>query len=137
MIILKKTHNRYSLKSGQANSILRFGKYGIKVITFGRLTKEQLESILWILLKKLKFLSNNKKTFKFWNLLILNSTLTKLSSESRMGKGKGAIYTTALFIKPGTIIFEFDNISMYQMLNIFKFMQKLLPFTISLQKNYI
>lgn len=127
-----KTHNKYSLKYNQPNHLLRFGSYGIKATSFSRISKDQLELIEWTLLKKLKTTITVKKTVKIWNLVNLNLNLTKLSLESRMGKGKGNIYTKAAFIKPGTMLFEFDKISFQHIKEVFKFIQKKTPVKIIL-----
>nr|WCH57656.1 ribosomal protein L16 [Hypnea sp.] len=114
-----KTHNKYNYKFKQSNHILRKGNYGIKSITFGRLTENQLNSLYRIFLKNSKKFGVSRKSSKIWNFIILNLNLTKLSSESRMGKGKGAIYTKAFFCKPGDIIFEFEAYSGQHAFNIF------------------
>nr|WOL37361.1 ribosomal protein L16 [Polyopes affinis] len=132
MQVTKKTHNKYSYKSGLPNHILRFGKFGIKVASFSRISEKQLKAIEWSLIKKLKEVSNNKKTFKLWNLALLNLNLTKISLESRMGKGKGAVYSKAVFLKPGMILFEFDNILYQQLLEVFTFIKKKLPLKVVL-----
>lgn len=135
-MIIKKTHNLYSLKYNQNNHIIRFGKFGIKVISFGRLTESQLKSLERLLVNFIKKMTNNKKNVKLWNLVVFNMSLTKLSSESRMGKGKGSVYTKAIFCKPGTIIFEFSNLSHQQMAEIFKFIKKKISFKIKLIERF-
>jgi ribosomal protein L16/L10AE len=62
----------------------------------------------------------------------MNSTLTSLSTESRMGKGKGAIYAKFCYIKPGQIIFEFSGISLYQIKFIHNFLRNKCPFKIKI-----
>nr|YP_008963770.1 ribosomal protein L16 [Grateloupia angusta]AGO19283.1 ribosomal protein L16 [Grateloupia angusta] len=120
-----KTHNKCHHKFCFSNHILRFGKFGIKVTSFNRISEPQLKSLEWSIIKKLKELSNNnKKTFKLWNLVNLNLNLTKLGQESRMGKGKGAVYSRAVFLKPGSILFEFDKISYQQLIEVFNFIRK-------------
>nr|YP_008994181.1 ribosomal protein L16 [Gracilariopsis chorda]AEX37512.1 ribosomal protein L16 [Gracilariopsis lemaneiformis]AGO19233.1 ribosomal protein L16 [Gracilariopsis chorda]UAD89895.1 ribosomal protein L16 [Gracilariopsis chorda] len=134
MIKEKKTHNKYLLKYKQSNHILRYGCFGIKAISFGRLSEKQFSALQWSILKKLKLLTNNKKIFRFWTLLIMNLTLTKFNLESRMGKGKGAIYTKALYIRPGMVLFEFDNITYQQMRNLFSYISKKISLKIILIK---
>ena len=56
--------------------------------------------------------------------LQLNRTLTKLSLESRMGKGKGPIYTKVLFLEKGSIIYEFENLKFQQIKEIYEFFKK-------------
>nr|AHX02472.1 ribosomal protein L16 [Riquetophycus sp. HSY-2014a] len=135
-MIQKKTHNLYSVKYNQNNYTICFGEFGIKSNSFGKLTKIQLDSLERLLINFLKKITNNKKKIKIWNLIFFNLTLTKLSSESRMGKGKGAVYTKAFFLKPGTIIFEFNGLSKQHELEIFQFMKNKLPFKISLIRRF-
>nr|YP_009511867.1 ribosomal protein L16 [Hydropuntia rangiferina]AXI97744.1 ribosomal protein L16 [Hydropuntia rangiferina]UAD89770.1 ribosomal protein L16 [Hydropuntia rangiferina] len=132
MLKERKTHNKYSKKFKQPNHILQYGCFGIKVTSFGRLTEAQCSSLKWLVSKKLKLLVDNKKNFRFWMPLFLNSTLTKFSLESRMGKGKGSIYTHAIYIRPGIILFEFDNITEQQMKKLFFYLVKKISFKIVL-----
>nr|YP_011017016.1 ribosomal protein L16 [Gracilaria hainanensis]WQB61694.1 ribosomal protein L16 [Gracilaria hainanensis] len=132
----RKTHNKYLLKVKHSNHTLKYGRFGFKSVSFSRLTKNQLNALQWIILKKLKLLTNNKKTFRFWTLLSMNLALTKFNIESRMGKGKGSIYTHAVFIRPGMILFEFDNITEQQIKNLLSYVFKKIPFKIKLIKEF-
>nr|YP_009504389.1 ribosomal protein L16 [Gracilaria chouae]AWX65726.1 ribosomal protein L16 [Gracilaria chouae] len=134
MLRERKTYNKYSLKLNQSNHILKYGRFGIKSLSFSRLTKNQLNALKWIISKKLKVVTNNKKKFRFWTLLSLNLTLTKFNIESRMGKGKGSIYTQAVYIRPGMILFEFDNITEQQMRNLFNYIFKKISFKVKFIK---
>jgi ribosomal protein L16/L10AE len=51
-----------------------------------------------------------------------------------MGKGKGPIYTEVLFIKKGSIIYEFHNIKIQQVTEIFNFIKKHISVSIKLIK---
>nr|YP_010199637.1 ribosomal protein L16 [Crassiphycus corneus]UAD89545.1 ribosomal protein L16 [Crassiphycus corneus] len=130
----KKTHNQYLLKLKQPNYTLKYGRFGIKTASFSRLTDNQLNALKWVILKKLKLLTNNKKNFRFWILPQMNLTLTKFNAESRMGKGKGPIYSHAVYIRPGMVLFEFDNITEQQMKNLFNYILKKIPFKAILMK---
>jgi ribosomal protein L16/L10AE len=57
----------------------------------------------------------------------LNKTLTKLPLESRMGKGKGSIYTKVVFLKKGFVLYEFQNIKNQSMKELFYFFRKYFP----------
>nr|WCH57632.1 ribosomal protein L16 [Hypnea wynnei] len=114
MSLYTKSQIKYNYKYNQPNCILRKGNYGLKALSFGRLTETQLSFLKNIIVKSSKKIGNSKKSIKIWNKIVLNYNLTKLSSESRMGKGKGSIYTRAVFIKPGNIIFEFELFSYSQ-----------------------
>lgn len=131
---LMKNFIKYkNINQYKKNHLLKFGKFGIKSKNFSLILQKQLDSFYFIILKKFREIEPKKK-IKIWNCLLLNLNLTKLSPESRMGKGKGQIYSSAIFLKPGTIIFEFDNIDYYKMINVFFYLQKKLPFSIILIK---
>lgn len=105
--LFKKSHKTFPKKScTQKNHVLQFGVIGIKNLTNLQLTEDQIKAFEWVLKKILK---SQKKKIKLWVKFNLNINLTKLSLESRMGKGKGNIYTTAQFVKAGTIFFEFSE----------------------------
>jgi ribosomal protein L16/L10AE len=57
----------------------------------------------------------------------MNSTLTALSPESRMGKGKGSVYTKSCYVKPGQILFEFSGVSLIQIKLLHNFLKRKLP----------
>nr|WCH58016.1 ribosomal protein L16 [Hypnea brasiliensis] len=104
-----KSQIKYNYKFNQSNCILRKGSYGIKSMSFGRLTERQLIRLENMIIKNSREITNSKKSIKIWNKVVLNFNLTKQSAESPMGKGKGSIYTQGVFIKPGNVIFEFES----------------------------
>lgn len=127
--MIKKSHKKYSKFLTRTKHTLKFGNYGLKLIYPIMLTQKQLfmlETLVWKFLKKVDIFSNN---LKFWNLISTNIFLTKLSLESRMGKGKGTIYTEAVFLKGGTIIFEFKNIKKSSLQELLLFLKKRMPLT--------
>nr|WCH57920.1 ribosomal protein L16 [Hypnea nidifica] len=109
MNLHNKSHIKYNQKFNQSNSILRKGNYGIKSTSFGRLTERQIIFLKNLIIKSSRKTVKSKKSIKIWSKTILNFNLTKLSSESRMGKGKGSIYALGSFIRPGSILFEFES----------------------------
>jgi len=120
---LIKKHLNYSIKYPQSNHLLKFGIYGIKCKTFSLILNSKLDSLHFILLKKLKKIELKNKP-KIWNCLFLNLNLTKLTPESRMGKGKGTVYSNGIFVRPGTILFEFNNIEYKKMIDVFIYFSK-------------
>nr|WCH57896.1 ribosomal protein L16 [Hypnea nidulans] len=104
-----KNQIKYSYRYKQPHNILRKGSYGLKSISFGRLTQNQLVFLKNIIIKSSRKMVNSKKPIKIWTKIVLNFNLTQLSSEARMGKGKGSIYTQGGFVKPGDLIFEFES----------------------------
>nr|YP_009317510.1 ribosomal protein L16 [Gelidium isabelae]AOX48962.1 ribosomal protein L16 [Gelidium isabelae] len=106
--VYTKTHNKYKIKGKKFFSFLTLGSFGLKTTSCGRITKEKWESIQWSLRKKFKVKLGTKQN-KIWSLIELNNSLTKLNLESRMGKGKGLVYTKSKFVREGTLLFEFDS----------------------------
>ena len=124
MKILKKTHKLNTKNLTYSRHLLKFGTYGLKVLSDLHLTKDQIVSIERNLTKKLKDLSSATSKLKFWSFLQVNKTLTKLSLESRMGKGKGPIHTEVLYIKKGTLIYEFNILKSQQVREIYFLVEK-------------
>ena len=135
--MMKKLHNICSYNTSYQRHLLKFGVFGFKVVSNNnKTTAEQIESIVKVLTKKLKTVCRNNKSYKIWNLILLNGVLTQLSLESRMGKGKGVIKTKASFIKAGTIIFEFSNIGYFQIVEVYSFIKKIVPFRLVLVSKF-
>lgn len=129
MNITKKSHKIYLKASSYTRHILRFGTYGFKIMSTVVLTTEQIQSFNRILLKRTRNKTTSSKTCKFWSLIQTNKALTKLSLESRMGKGKGSIYTEAVFLRSGSIIYEFKNYKKHQIIDLFNVFKKQIPRT--------
>nr|YP_009515579.1 ribosomal protein L16 [Kumanoa mahlacensis]AVK39531.1 ribosomal protein L16 [Kumanoa mahlacensis]UEQ11863.1 ribosomal protein L16 [Kumanoa mahlacensis] len=123
----RKSHNRYKKNLNYKCHILKFGCFGIKAVDFGVLTKTENISLQRLLNKEIKLVSKKFGTIKFWNLVFMNSTVTALSPESRMGKGKGSISTQFCYIKPGQFLFEFSGVSKQQMVQIYKVVKLKFP----------
>ena len=98
------------------------------------MTEKQMVSLERTLKSKLKKISIQLQKVKLWKKIHLNKTLTKLSLEARMGKGKGSVYTKVLFLKKGSIIYEFKNIKSQQIKEVFNFLKKYFPIKIILIK---
>ena len=126
-MILKKTHKKKLKRLSHSNHLLKIGSHGFKILSDLQLTEKQIISLERILKIKLKKLSIQFQRTKVWMNFQLNRTLTKLSLESLMGKGKGSIYTKVLFIEKGSIIYEFKNIKIRQIKEIHTFFKKYIP----------
>ena len=123
--MLKKTHVPHKIRTlARSNHLLKFGSYGFKVLVTTRLTEQQFDSLDRILVRKIKSLMGHSKNYKIWSLTVFDKTLTKLSLESRMGKGKGAVSAKVAFLKKGTVLYEFKNIKYLQILEVFNFFKK-------------
>lgn len=117
-----KTHNKYKIKGKKRFNFLILGSFGLKTISCGRITLEKWESTQWTLRKKFKIRLSPKQN-KIWNLIELNNSLTKLNLESRMGKGKGLVYTKSKFVREGSLLFEFDSFPQQFQKEIIEFLQ--------------
>ena len=131
----KKCHNKYKKHVNYNVHILRFGNYGIKAVGFGSLKETTIDTLERFLLKNLKVMNKNSKTFKVWNITQINSNRTALSPESRMGKGKGAIANRFSFIKSGQLLFEFSGISENQAVFLWSQFNSKVPFSTKLLKS--
>lgn len=131
MIKTLKKHSNYTKINNLKQNTLKLGTFGFKALEFKCLTKEKLITINFLISRKIKLITI-KKNYKIWNQLLLNQTLTKLSSESRMGKGKGTVITEFTFVRPGTIIFEFDNINKQELHYLYNYIKNKLSIKLSL-----
>nr|YP_008963195.1 ribosomal protein L16 [Gelidium vagum]AGO19309.1 ribosomal protein L16 [Gelidium vagum] len=129
--LFKKTHNKYKIKGKKTFNFVNSGSFGLKSISCGQLTKEKWESVRWALRKKFKAKLSTKQN-KIWSLIQLNNSLTKLNLESRMGKGKGLVYTKSKFVREGTILFEFDSFPQQFRKEIVEFIQNRIPLKLQL-----
>jgi len=133
---MKKTHNKYKNQINHSKHLIKFGSFGFKSKSFFRLTKQKHILLFNLILKKIKLLTNNSKQIKIWNRLVFNQNLTKLPLESRMGKGKGAIYENASFLLPGSIIFEFTGLTKENLSEILFFIKSRIGKNIILVSRY-
>nr|QJH88485.1 ribosomal protein L16 [Pterocladiophila hemisphaerica] len=133
---LKKIHNSYSLKKRESHHILKFGLFGFKILSFLSLSQLQVNTLEKLIKFKLNKIIPNKQKVKIWNLIKLNKTMTKLNSESRMGKGKGLIMDKSTFLCPFYIIFEFDNITKKHLIETFNYIKNQISFPIFIVKRY-
>nr|YP_011017037.1 ribosomal protein L16 [Pterocladiella capillacea]WQB61715.1 ribosomal protein L16 [Pterocladiella capillacea] len=133
MVINKKTHNKYKLKGSNKFQFIRSGRFGIKTISAGRVVKEKWILVERALQRKFKLLLGHKRS-KIFSSLEFNNSLTKLSLESRMGKGKGIVYAKSKFLKPGTLLFEFTRLPKQYESEVFTFIQKKMRLKLKLVK---
>nr|YP_009988292.1 ribosomal protein L16 [Gelidiella acerosa]QNM39430.1 ribosomal protein L16 [Gelidiella acerosa] len=131
MQIKRKTHNKEIIRGKKNFQFLNSGILGVKTISSGRLIESNWITIKRDLYKKIKFICGGNRC-KLWNSIEFNNTLTKLSTESRMGKGKGSIYANSKFIREGKVIIEFSQIPKHKHKELLSFLQKKLSLKIKL-----
>lgn len=87
-------------------TLLNFGKYGIKSLSPGRITAKSIESVRRVITRKFK------RNGQIWVRIFPDISVTAKPAEVRMGKGKGAPSFWICRIKSGQILFEMDGITL-------------------------
>ena len=82
-----------------------FGSHGLKATTPGRITSNQIESARKAISRALG------KTGKVWIRIFPQKSVTKKAAETRMGSGKGNPEYWVAPVKPGTMLFEMEGVS--------------------------
>jgi len=114
---------KFKLKGIKINKKkLNFGFYGLKALETGRLDTHVLDSFNQTILRKLK-----PKGAKFWSSINPSINVTKTSTSSRMGKGKGSLYKKIAFVRKGQIFCEISFLKKKDALHILKMGSSKLP----------
>lgn len=110
MLMPKKIKFR-KVKKGRLKGIettvnfISYGSFGIKSLTTGRVSAQQLESARKGISRKMR------KFGKIWLRVFPFVPVSGKSAEVRMGKGKGNLDYYCFPVKAGRIIFEFQGVS--------------------------
>jgi len=83
-----------------------FGDFGLKSLEPGWITSRQIEA------SRIALNRYMKREGKVWIRIFPDKPITKKPAEVRMGKGKGSPEYWVAVIRPGTIIFEVDGVSL-------------------------
>jgi large subunit ribosomal protein L16 len=81
-------------------STIRFGEFGLKAQVAGMITARQIEAARRTIARKIK------RKGKIWICIFPDLPITAKPTESRMGKGKGAVSYWAARVRGGTTLFE-------------------------------
>lgn len=118
-----------SIKSkGLKFSKLKYGTWAIQSITYGILSSKHVLSLKQYIQQSIKKVKQCKFT------ITVNKIATKKPLDSRMGGGKGSIYDRQYFLKPGSIVIEFYNISSDIILPISKIISNKISIKVKLLK---
>jgi large subunit ribosomal protein L16 len=101
--MLKKKYHKVKnvyVETNKNNCKINEGLVGLKTLSYGIITKNQIESARQCITKTTKRMS------KVWIKVKNLTPKTKKSIGSRMGKGVGSHYLDIYIIKSGTFIFE-------------------------------
>ena len=83
---------------------LSFGSHGLKAVSAGRITSNQIESARKVVSRYAA------KTGKVWIRVFPDRPYTQKPAEVKMGKGKGDPQGFVAVIRPGRILFEIDGV---------------------------
>ena len=81
-----------------------FGSYGLKAMSIGRITSNQIEASRRVIRRSLG------KTGKLWIRIFPDRPWTQKGAEVGMGKGKGTPQGFLVEVKPGRVLFEVDGV---------------------------
>lgn len=111
MLIPKKVKYRKSHKgvfpSGRIATDkveLAFGSYGLKSLSSGWISSQQIEAARRVLTRYVK------RGGKIWIRIFPDRAITKKGNEVTMGSGKGSVDHYVAVVRPGTMLFEMDGI---------------------------
>jgi len=110
MLSPKRTKHRKTFKNipstlKHSDNQLSFGSFALKSLGFARLTAKQIEAARRAITRKVK------RKGKLWIKVFPHTPVTSKPTEVRMGKGKGTLAYWCCPLKPGTLLFELDGIS--------------------------
>lgn len=129
-IFLKRRREKRRIRGFYNKSIYpSVGLFCIKSAETGYLTSKQIESVRRLISRKTKRLS------RVWINKVLDKSLTKKASGSRMGKGKGKVIYKISRVYKGQIIYEINGISLNLMRDVFNSIKYKLPLKIVLINN--
>ena len=95
---------------GMANSgnYVAYGAFGMKALESGWITSRQIEAGRVAISRKVR------KLGRMWIRIFPHKSITKKPAGTRMDKGKGTPEYWVAVVKPGTILFEVDGLSLEQ-----------------------
>jgi len=85
-------------------STLNFGQFGLQALEPGYITDRQIEAARIAITRKVK------RSGRMWVRIFPDKPVTSKPTETRMGKGKGALDHWVAVVKPGRIIYEMDGV---------------------------
>lgn len=102
----RKQHKMIPRGIASRGSQLAFGSFAIKSLETCWVTARQIEAARVAVTRYMK------REGQIWCRVFPDKPITKKPQEVRMGKGKGAPEYWVATVKPGTIIFEAEGVSM-------------------------
>lgn len=104
----------------KSNSV-KFGEFGLKAQVAGMITANQIEAARRTIVRKIK------RKGKIWIRIFPDLPITAKPTESRMGKGKGAVSYWVARVRGGSTLFEVCGIPKHIAIEALKAGSKKLP----------
>lgn len=103
----RKTHRGDQIK-GKATqkTTLSFGSFGLKSLEAGWITSRQIEAA------RRTITGHLQRRGKVWIRIFPDKSISVKGNEIRMGGGKGNVDHYVAPIKPGTVMFEMDGVTL-------------------------
>ncbi len=102
----RKQHKGRIRGNAQRGTTVAFGSFGLKALEPKWITNRQIEAARQAMTRHMK------REGTVWIRIFPDKPITAKPAEVRMGKGKGSLEYWAAVVKPGTIMFEVEGVSM-------------------------
>ncbi len=100
---MQKGRNRGVATRGNKIS---FGQFGLKATAHARITARQIEAARRAMTRCIK------RGGKVWIRIFPDKPTTKKPLEVRQGKGKGAVEYWVALVRPGSVLFEMEGVTL-------------------------
>ena len=100
---MQKGRNRGVATRGNKIS---FGQFGLKATAHARITARQIEAARRAMTRCIK------RGGKVWIRIFPDKPITKKPLEVRQGKGKGAVEYWVALVRPGSVLFEMEGVTL-------------------------
>lgn len=101
----RKNPSKLEKTTATRGTTIAFGSHGLKAITPGRITSNQIESARKVVRR------GAGKHGKMWIRIFPDRPYTAKAAEVGMGKGKGDPQGFVASVLPGRVLFEIDGVS--------------------------
>jgi large subunit ribosomal protein L16 len=101
----RKQHKMVPSGAATRGTTIAFGSFGIKSLETCWITSRQIEAARVAVTRYMK------REGQIWCRIFPDKPITRKPQEVRMGKGKGAPEFWVATVKPGTVIFEAEGVS--------------------------
>ena len=102
----RKAHKGRIRGNAQRGATVAFGSFGLKAMEPKWITNRQIEAARQAMTRHMKREGN------VWIRIFPDKPITRKPAEVRMGKGKGNLDFWAAVVRPGTIMFECEGVSL-------------------------